>query len=1389
MPSAPVADVIPEGAGDAVDYLLERFGVVLDREAAFRAKSLVAAKVQARLEKTAAKEPELAHLLGEVADAVLRSFGRLMASPEAARHAYDALFYLFEGYSTKDGERLYARIEGAIREAVKRAGEAGVADAEYRVRQFVLWLVEVLAAAGERYRRDGLKAVATVEQALRMTTFAGFSAASLYSLYSGLYSEAVVSAVASAIALAEAGRFREAVEAVRSVAETVYREARELFEKVKVALERLIQLFVEAVARVLAWADVHKAWLFLTAAVAAGVVALSWALDVYGLIELGRLAYGVALGVGVASPNAGGYKAVVEKNGGLLERLLEAEEPYKELMRMGWSSLPAPLRNLREVLESGSARDSSEREKDALVLAAVALVKWLGKYGRLFEEAADKYKAIAKLAETGRIPYEEVEAASKSKQELLKALEELRLELSRLANERKLEELYVDEEEAERLAQAVVKEFTSFSDASIGTKAYAIALSMAFDTTYGRAAVRLLSADMPAEVLASAPNTVYNKALRMGGALAKGLQLSEAEQQVRYIVAFVASLRPEERERLKGAMFIRGVEKRKDKEVVVWKAVRKEAENVLIEPLITLEFRRVRGHWTVKAYGPLMERIKARLVEEFRKEAEKARESLQSVSNDTKIASLLGWLASDLSIHDAGEGRKLRVAMSTTQPWQLGTLKALLDKRNGETVHVYVTLKGLKPMVNAWWSIDGLNKAIKESGWVKRLAERGFFRVETAQTLYGLAKKQVETIDELITRLDWGRVLNTLVEMKETLTPLIHVESGADDRVLSDMVKKVEKFIKAVGRLEALKDELKKVRDEEERKKLLKQIREVYKKAREYLAPALLLLELDYALERLKTTGKKARREAEEALFRFGLVFSAALAGDGSVSRIQIDLISGKTGPALLWLAVLYKAAEVQAYLMQMTEKARAAKTEHTKTEVKPTFTPKLVQKSSNAYFVEVSGEGMAYLAALIPAIGSNPKAEKAMMVFRERALSEKESARKSKRELVREKLIEAQYKNLRKTEKGVVVADVVIKAGGLKARYTLYLGEAIMLRATSTNLEEVEKAVHLLRLAGMETEVRKWYIKQKKKDGWHVKVTTDRLASKDVDKGLRDALASAVEKAAEKGLVEREKAERWIEKLREGVTITEDKPKFAIHITNTGGLNIRYTTSSAQQLVKYAETLKGLGLEVGVHFTVKEPKDGERGTLAITIEGVKKLAELSIYAEGETTRKEAAEWVEHLLARARESGGKEAAERLKELVEEGRARGSYMLTGLRREVEIDSERHVVEIKEAKAWMDGDKLRIAVKAVVDGVEVEREFTFGRNDKKQRVHGRAVLWADVPGGRDADRKRLIVLSIVLFGDRPGVAGSGKTLIYTSRHLEYAEKFKELKGTIEKWLNEK
>ncbi len=107
------------------------------------------------------------------------------------------------------------------------------------------------------------------------------SAAALYSVYHGLYSEAVVSSIASAVALVEVGRFREAVDYLQKAAKALYEAAKEVFEHVKITVQRLVELFVEAVTRALAWIDEHKAYLFLMAAVAAGVIALAAALNLW----------------------------------------------------------------------------------------------------------------------------------------------------------------------------------------------------------------------------------------------------------------------------------------------------------------------------------------------------------------------------------------------------------------------------------------------------------------------------------------------------------------------------------------------------------------------------------------------------------------------------------------------------------------------------------------------------------------------------------------------------------------------------------------------------------------------------------------------------------------------------------------------------------------------------------------------------------------------------------------------------------------------------------------------------------------------------------------------------------------------------------------------------
>jgi len=127
------------------------------------------------------------------------------------------------------------------------------------------------------------------------------------------------------------------------------------------------ELFVEAITRVLAWVDEHKAHLFLTAAVAAGLMAASAAMGLWGLIELHRLAYAVAgapLFAGLADAGeraAERFRALAERYerwridegavDGILKAPLRGEGPHAAFRRLAESkSLPRPLAELRKAL-------------------------------------------------------------------------------------------------------------------------------------------------------------------------------------------------------------------------------------------------------------------------------------------------------------------------------------------------------------------------------------------------------------------------------------------------------------------------------------------------------------------------------------------------------------------------------------------------------------------------------------------------------------------------------------------------------------------------------------------------------------------------------------------------------------------------------------------------------------------------------------------------------------------------------------------------------------------------------------------------------------------------------------------------------------------------------
>jgi hypothetical protein len=1373
----------------------------------------------------AVKEPEFAHLLAEVAEHVLSSFGRLMASPDAARHVHEALFYYFEGYQTRDGELLFARIERTVREAVRKAEEAGIPDAEYRIKQFILEIIDILVRAGERYRRDALKAVSTVEKALRVTAFAGLSAAALYSVYHGLYSEAVVSSVASAVALAEVGQFREAVQYVQRAAKALYEAAKDVFEHVKITVQRLVELFVEAVTRVLAWIDEHKAYLFLMAAAAAGVVAVSVALNIWGLVELEKLAYyaasaapffpGLADTGGKAAERFGVVadrwrvdenerQKIEEVINKVINAPLNRERPYEVLRKLSESgNLPPPLVKLKEALKK-----KDETKKDAAVVAALVLYKTLVKNAKAYGEWAELYRWARGLVEKQEftVTAEEVERLREAHRRLEEVAEEVRRELnavltlyalhSRDLYEKLKQHLEVDVKKAERLAETRRNELSRYSNANMGTKAYAALLSIARGGIYGHAAMLLMGEGALADLVLSTPATAHWKAKGIAERRGETVDPSYSGRRGRSVG------QPRWEDRAVSALL----------RYLLGRAVSGD-----------LVFRRVEGGFEVfRAYGGVEARVDVLRIwetavlskaseEELRRLVEEAKRTAPDLSGIKKIWQTLEWFATDVSF-DKG-----RIVAGTAQPWQAAWYIALFGEPEPSRGRTNVTEKGVKPYVQMRWRREVLDRIIAEEG-------------EELKPLLGTAQRvaqkhgggrAVKSWRELVDAIDWSWVLKKVEELADKLKPwigskktgnaereglvrrmlgelalFVHFAEArrglGDDEWREERVKRLAKAVEALSggriagddakelaRLIIYYAEGKKTYAEKHINELAERLAGVFKEdvervkgevwgvvefvlgdmyclardcardevVRKFVAPALELMMLDKALNN--------EFDREKALLIFGEMYATALAGDGTVGRRLVELAVGGElggGAALLRLATLH-------LLNQLLPD-----------ELK--FYARMYVKRG-IYRITATGENtvklMRLLAVTAPSAGGgylSPKFE----------------------EFVKETRVEVRVDNIRETERGVA-ADLTISEAGVAVKYNVYLHDAVVLQFVSSDRSRVELAARLLRHAGVAAEVKK----EGGRDVWYVIATTDMLAAGREE--LRKALAEIVEKARKS--VGEEKAERWLEKLEKGRVLMEGWPEYYVGLIN-GALVVRFGSTNPDSIKREAQRLRAMGLKEGVHFSVKMPGEGRDGYVYIRREGLVRLARLSVHSKDKELRELAAAFVELILQRAEEAdGGRcgKVCKKAEEIIEEGMSRGSLTLERFEKKVEVNGKTYVVKVIGGEAVEEdrGDRklLRIRITAEVDGVRSNYTITYSRPGRDKAAVGRAYAKADAPGGREADAERFSALIKALTGREPKVyqrSDDTIEIVCGREHLEGFRRFAELADAIEKWLEE-
>jgi hypothetical protein len=1127
----------------------------------------------------------------------------------------------------------------------------------------------------------------------------------LYSVYSGLYSEAVVSSVASAVALVEVGRFREAVEYVRKAAKALYEAAKDVFEHVKITVQRLVELFVEAVVRMLAWVDEHKAYLFLMAAVAAGVVALSAALNMWGMIELDKLAYAASLTPFIP---AGVREHPREE---AFKMLREAPDPYEKFKKIArdanagrvklaepWESLrvlimPRPSEE-RRLIHSKAYRELDEGKKRALFYAALALEETFGVY-RKDVEAREKvvqrvvvgeepFKKVVYVADLKQIKQltEEEEAAFEE------ALRTLRRNLNEYAHRYGVGDLNVEEGKARELVEAEQAELSKFTDVNFGTKAYAALIAyreyaLGRRSAFGIAAGYWLEVGGSAWLLYYAPITAYDRAERAGVERPVAVEEVVAEALRRLFLkpgadhyhSFVEEL-------VKGGELTLMLEGENESSYV-FRLYRLEEGGKLVElESVKLSIREVgEGKGIVYILDIDVERGQKFFGQELEAGMKAAEEVKERLPVEDRFPYMLGWVNSDVAI----SGGLLQ--MSTSHLWQLAETHALFDWSDITVLRVGLTLEGPKLQFHAYTSLEKLDEAIRRS------AEGG-----------------------------WLKMLGT----KAGLEDLMHVKSweGLKQWVADHWGIVVDATVKRLG--EEVRSELEALRDRLNDDKI----------AREVVAPALLLIQAE-------------RLGVNEATLRyFAAVASGAIGGDGYVSAAmkKVVLASGKREIALLWKAA-FAAHGIEAKVLGVGSEHR----------------------------VIVSGGNAARLAGLYFLYGSP------LLEGDERIINHKLAEAVE----LRAEGLSVSWEGLRRrTEDGPVAADVTISVSGAAVKYNVYLREnTIILEFASSNRSRAELAARLLKLAGVSAEVKK----EGSRDTWYVRIATDRLAAGREE--LRKAIAEVVKVARKNHWIDASKAEGWLEKLEKGRVLMEGWPKYEVRLARSGALEVKFGSTNLDSIQREARRLENMGLVKGTHFTVKMPEEGREGYVYIRREGLAHAAFLSVYGKDEQQRRLAADFVEYILQRAGEEGDA-VCEKVKEIVKEGKERGSLRLEGFKKEVEVDGKKYVVNIISGGAEFDegrsGKKLlRIRITAEVDGVRREYAITFGRYGNNNAAKGFAYV------SEETDAERLAAVVEALTGVKPKIRrrSDGTIEIVCSRaHLEGFKRFAELAGAIARWLEE-
>jgi hypothetical protein len=342
----------------------------------------------------------------------------------------------------------------------------------------------------------------------------------------------------------------------------------------------------------------------------------------------------------------------------------------------------------------------------------------------------------------------------------------------------------------------------------------------------------------------------------------------------------------------------------------------------------------------------------------------------------------------------------------------------------------------------------------------------------------------------------------------------------------------------------------------------------------------------------------------------------------------------------------------------------------------------------------------------------------------------------------------------VRRTSRGYVVADLVVLSGVEVVKFHLHMRREVLLRFNTTNRSRAELAVRLLKEAGVSARVHHRKV-------WYVFASIRRLAS--AKEPLKEAVVASIKYAAERGWIDEKKAQRWIAKIAGLPTYNIDK--MAVY------------SKRPEVLEREVQRLREVGLAEKKHFTVRRPEGGRNGYVKILREGLAHIAWLSAHGSGRQ-RELAGVLLEHILRSAQEKG-EDVYRRVKRTADVGISRSPPTLIGFEREV----GGRVVKVKEALAWLKDGRLKIAVAAEVDGVEMRFEISFIKMKK-------GGVWGFVRAKTAEDAERIATVIRALTDVSPTVVRTNKgvyILRCNEKHLKALIRYTEL-ADAKKWIED-